>query len=199
MLIDSLDFIPKKLQNNSVLSKIAELLNYLISVETDNLNEILKAYNDVYYKYKDITQLSEDMLKELLSELGFNYILDLFTLTKVELIAFLKYLNLIAALKGTTNGVKLVLQLLNFNFNYELWYEQTPIGRPFTATVRITTTDYDSILLSKLNKFFRQYTLPLVIIVITEAAEIATMHTYINGPIYGKIYDSRQINIICTV
>lgn len=199
MLIDSLDFIPKKLQNNSVLSKIAELLNYLISVETDNLNEILKAYNDVYYKYKDITQLSEDMLKELLSELGFNYILDLFTLTKVELIAFLKYLNLIAALKGTTNGVKLVLQLLNFNFTYELWYEQTPIGRPFTATVRITTTDYDSVLLSKLNKFFRQYTLPLVIIVITEAAEIATMHTYVNGPIYGKIYDSRQINIICTV
>lgn len=199
MLIDSLDFIPKKLQNNSVLSKIAELLNYLISVETDNLNEILKAYNDVYYKYKDITQLSEDMLKELLSELGFSYILDLFTLTKVELIAFLKYLNLIAALKGTTNGVKLVLQLLNFNFAYELWYEQTPIGRPFTATVRITTTDYDSILLSKLNKFFRQYTLPLVIIVIAEAVEIATMHTYINGPIYGKIYDSRQINIIGTV
>lgn len=149
ILIDSLKYLPKFLQDKAVMKDASALLDILISEENDVLKQIHEAYCDTLYKISAYQQLSYAAKTELLKEKGFGYLLDLLkyiyldkyqndlTENQRKAISFEDYLeqetsrnlanitmlfNLLYILKGKTLGLELALELVNCpDYFYLTW------------------------------------------------------------------------------
>ena len=107
------------------------------------------------------------MLKEFIREQGYGYILDL-VVQDEDTVKLLWYmLVLIHQLKGSKEGLLLVLSLLESNFdpnqtNITQWYQTIPVGRPNTFTLE-TTIDVAKLgdgFFSRFKKFLDNYVYP---------------------------------------
>lgn len=155
---NTIDYFPEKLREFSLNPKVAELLDYII----DN------AYNDlddIKNKYRDAEMASEDMVEAIINEYGFGYINELTsTISNLDYNILLQFMSLLHFLKGTREGLELILNVLGFEIIIEEWWEQSPQGEPhtFNMTIDMNLTNIPDVLetLQKIRQFTEEYVYP---------------------------------------
>ena len=147
--------------------KIIPLLDTCLSNNFVLSNKVANAFYELINKYQNTAELPLEMLKEFIREQGYGYILDL-VVQDEDTVKLLWYmLVLIHQLKGSKEGLLLVLSLLESNFdpnqtNITQWYETIPVGRPNTFTLE-TTIDVAKLgdgFFSRFKKFLDNYVYP---------------------------------------
>jgi len=77
-------------------------------------------------KWDAIDEYDEDSLRGIISEMGYDYIADMFDLTNEQLQSLVNFLNLIHYLKGTKAGLLLIFRLMGVTVNsIKEWWELT--------------------------------------------------------------------------
>ena len=102
------------------------------------------------------------LAKNLSQKLGYEYIADVFELTKEEVNQLLSYIALIHALKGSREGLKLVMDLMGLSYHIEEWWEKSPTGvvDTFDLSVDINLSNLNRNTLSRLVTFIKNYVYP---------------------------------------
>lgn len=157
---NSLSFLPENLQNFELYPKVTEMIDYIISQSVEDLK-------DIKYKFRDSTQLGEDQIKEIIEELGFGYIRDVMdTISNFEFNILLDFVALINLMKGSRQGLELILRLLGFDSVITEWWEREPQDVPHTyeITVIMNTTFITDVFatLEKVQEFSLHYVFPLI-------------------------------------
>jgi hypothetical protein len=158
--IDSIVFVPEDLQQLELYPKLQGMMNHII----DNA---LVEFEDVRYKYSGPDVVREEVISEIIKELGFSYITEIMsTLTGYEFNTLLEFVGLINLLKGSREGLELVLKLLGLDALIQEWWEQSPTGEPdtFIITVIMNTTYVTDPLatLNKVKDFVKEYVYPTI-------------------------------------
>lgn len=157
-LESAIDLVAKNLQNDEFLILFTDMLNFAVE-------EYKTEFADVRYKFQDPTQLREIAIKEIVTELGFDYIRNLMdTLTNIEFNVLIDFLSLLNLLKGSRRGLEIVLKLLGLDSVIVEWWENAPQKTPMTFDLTIIVTnssvpDIDETL-EKVRIFVRHYVLP---------------------------------------
>lgn len=150
--------------------KIIPLLDTCLSNNFVLSNKVANAFYELINKYQNTAELPLEMLKEFIREQGYGYILDLVVQDEYIIKLLWYMLVLIHQLKGSKEGLLLVLSLLESNFdpnqtNITQWYETIPVGRPNTFTLE-TTIDVAKLgdgFFSRFEKFLDNYVYPEMI------------------------------------
>lgn len=149
-------FIPENLRDYPLWPKLQEILQYIL----DNGIEEMKDFRE---KFTGPDQVSEDVVKEILNEQGYGYIVDIMdTITGLEFNTLITYVSLISQLKGNRKGLELVLRLLGFESVIREWWEDPDdLGEPWTysLTVLASASNVPDIFttLQKVEVFSRNY------------------------------------------
>jgi len=157
-LDSSIQLISKKLRDDEFFIKVAEILD---QAKADYEFDIA----DVRYKLQDPTQLREQAIKEIVDELGFEYIRKLMdTLTNIEFNVLIDFISLLNLLKGSRDGLEIVMKLLGFDTVIIEWWEALPQKEPMTfdLTVLMNTTNVPDFVstLEQVKIFTQHYVLP---------------------------------------
>lgn len=125
-------FIPENLREVELFPKIQELAKYVLDKSVDEMK-------DFRLKYRGPDQVSEETIKEILYELGYDYIVSVMdTITNFQFNTLLSYVSLISQLKGSRKGLELVLKLLGFDSIIKEWWEDpNNLGEPWTYEIVI--------------------------------------------------------------
>lgn len=157
-LESAIELVASNLQDDEFLILFADMLDYAV-------NEYREEFADVRYKFQDPTQLREIAIKEIVSELGFDYIRNLMdTLTNIEFNVLIDFISLLNLLKGSRRGLEIVLKLLGLDSVVVEWWENQPQKEPMTFDLTIIVTN--SIVpdieetVEKVRIFVRHYVLP---------------------------------------
>jgi hypothetical protein len=158
--IDSIIYVPEKLREFELYPKIQAMLNYIME---GYFTEI----EDVRYKYRGPDIVRDEVIQEIINELGFKYISNVMqTITNYEFNILLEFLGLINLLKGSKEGLQLVLKLLGFEAIISEWWELNPVGVPYTFIITIIMDGsfiQDPVLtLNKVKDFIREYVFPTI-------------------------------------
>jgi hypothetical protein len=156
----SIEGIPENLRSLEIYPKITHLIDYVVK------NAAIE-FENVKYKYGDFSRLDNDTVKEIISELGFNYIKSVMdTISNYDFKILLYFVSLINLLKGSRAGLELILYLLGFNFFIREWWEQSPIKPVYTFEIVVIV---NSSIVSNINetldnikKFARAYVFPII-------------------------------------
>ena len=144
-LNNTIKFVPEKLRNRDLNIKFTEILDFILAKH-------LKELEDVELKYRKPNEVSVEVVKEILIEEGLGYIGDLLDISdEIDPNAVLAFSGMISLLKGHIDGFKLVLDLLNIDFELEEWWEQNPKGLADTMGL---TIDLDE---SGITNFFETF------------------------------------------
>lgn len=149
-------FIPENLKDFELWPKIQEMMQYIL----DNAVEEME---DFRLKYKGPDQVRDEVIREILIEQGWNYIVDIMdTIENFEFNTLLSYVSLISQLKGSRKGLELVLRLLGFESIIQEWWEDPDnIGEPWTyeITVLVNASNVPDIFatIAKVEEFSRNY------------------------------------------
>lgn len=157
-LTTSIDFLPFAQKQYELYPKIGQMLDYIMSKAVVELE-------DVKYKYSRPDAVSSEVIKQIVQELGYQYIRDVMdTLENFEFTALLDFLSLISLLKGSRQGLELILKLLGFDSIIKEWWEIDPVRPVYTYELIIImdTTFVPDIFgtLDKIKIFARQYVYP---------------------------------------
>lgn len=160
VLTDPEKFLPFALKQYELYPKISEMLQYIMSQAVVELE-------DVKYKYSRPDAVSDEVIKQIIQELGYQYIKDVMdTLENFEFTALLDFLSLISLLKGHRQGLELILKLLGFDSIIKEWWETDPVQPVYTyeLIVIMDTTFVPDIFgtLDKIKIFARQYVFPVL-------------------------------------
>jgi hypothetical protein len=130
MNVDIRDYINKDQKNSALWAKINEMFQYVV----DNFNTDLE---DTKLKYSGPDTVSEEVIKQILIEQGFDYIKNVMdTLDNFTFNRLVSYLDLINQLKGHRDGLELVLKLLGFDSIIREWWEDPENeGEPWTYEI----------------------------------------------------------------
>jgi len=156
----SIDFVAYNLRDVELWPKVTDMLDYIVS----NFDTELE---DIKYKYRGPDVVREEVIKEIIIELGFEYIKDIMdTISNFEFNVLLDFISLLNLLKGSREGMELVLKLLGFDSVIREWWEKDPQDEPHTydLTVIMNTTyitDVDATL-DKVQVFARNYVYPIL-------------------------------------
>lgn len=188
-LIDALQLVPNPFRENDTMLFVADLFNMLMDQDINavyaDLTAIQAAYYDATYKMLDYSKISFEAKKELLHEMGFDYITEFINITDTQITTLLLFLNLIYILKGKKEGLCLILDTLGIVYEYTTWDEMTPKGCPFTATLLITGGDFDNYdVLKRLKNFLRSYMLPWIEVVIQLVIDAPPLYIH---PSHGRL------------
>ena len=175
--ISTQSFIPKELSSDELYIEFHRLVDYLLENNTIELN-------DSIYKFKNRSKIQIESLQNFIGEQGYEYIVNVLSLTKDQLETLTDYLNLIHFLKGTRKGLELVLSLLGIIAEIREWWEETPQGEPHTFSLDIDfnlgNVKRDTV--TRLSEFVSHYVFPkLKAIVINFESEISSLQTSITG------------------
>ncbi len=157
-LDSSIQLVAKKLRNDDFYVKATEIID---KAKADYDID----FGDVRYKLQDPSKLREEAIKEIIDELGFEYIRKLMdTLTNIEFNVLIDFISLLNLLKGSREGLEIVMRLLGFDTVITEWWEASPQKEPLTfdLTVLMNTSlvpDFDATL-EKVKIFVRHYVLP---------------------------------------
>lgn len=147
--------IPTNLRKTWVFERVADILYAVVSGETPNDTETLaygekirNYYYDIAYFNSDYEKMTVEMKLAKLHDMGFDFLVDLFTLGVQDEITInnrlnnlTNFLNLIKTLKGRKEGFDLILKLLNFSYTLTSWEEPDYEGDIFTMTISIGITE----------------------------------------------------------
>jgi len=141
-----------------IYEKVCEMLDYVIT----NANEEFK---DIKYKLSGPDAVSDEVIIEVINELGFSYITDIIdTLTGIEFNILLNFVSLLHLLKGHRDGLELILNILGFDFEITENWEASPKFAPYTFDISIfmNTTVVTDVLatLERLKTFAEHYVYP---------------------------------------
>lgn len=120
--------------------KIIPLLDTCLSSNFVLSDKVADAFYELSNKYQNTADLPLENLKEFIREQGYGYILDLIVQDEKTVKLLWYMLVLIHQLKGSKEGLLLVLSLLDNNFDpartkITQWYETMPVGRPNTFSM----------------------------------------------------------------
>lgn len=158
---DASKFIPEKLREDYELyPKLVDMLNYIVQ-------GYAVKFEDIRLKNSGPDQVSEEVIKEIIRELGFDYITSVMdTITGFQFNSLLEFISLVNLLKGSRIGFELVLKLLGFDSVITEWWEMYPKGQPQTFDiVCIMNNTYIPNVLVTLNEvkvFARAYVFPTI-------------------------------------
>ena len=134
--------------------KIIPLIDYLLSNEYEESDKMAAAYYRMQNKYKNPFDLPIENIKELIDEFGYKYVRILLGDNEGTIRLLFSILGLVHQLKGTKNGLKLVLNLLKGNSGNENPLIFNVFGNPLIHDNKviggITVNDY---------VYFRQFTI----------------------------------------
>lgn len=169
MLDKSVSYFLSKQWSNTPLyaEKIIPLLDTCLSNNYVLSDKVSKAFYELTNKYKNTADLPLESLKEFIREQGYGYILDL-VVQDEETVKLLWYmLILIHQLKGSKEGLLLVLSLLDDTFDptqtkIVQWYETIPVGRPntFKLETNINIADLGEDFFKRFQTFLSNYVYP---------------------------------------
>lgn len=157
-LDSTIQLISKKLRDDEFFVKVAELLDKAREdYDTD--------FSDIKYKLQDPTKLREQAIKEIIDELGFSYIRKLMdTLTNIEFNVLIDFISLLNLLKGSREGLEIVMGLLGFDTVITEWWEALPNKEEMTfdLIVLMNTSNVPDLVktLDQVKVFTRHYVLP---------------------------------------
>jgi hypothetical protein len=155
-----IDFLPEKLRGQPIYPKITAMLDHIL---TGSIQE----FEDVRLKYAGQDVLRNDVVKEIVSELGFEYVKNVMdTITNFEFNLLLQFIALLNILKGSRQGLDLILQLLGFSTIIKEWWENTPPTSPDTYDLIVvmdtTIVENPALTLNKIQLFAREYVYPVL-------------------------------------
>lgn len=155
---DVIKFIPEDLRQFEIHPKVAELLNFIV----DKFNT---DYGDILNKYKNPSDVSEDVISVIIRENGFSYIANIAAnLTDTDTNILLNFMSLLHFMKGTRAGLELVLEVLGFKAEIVEWWETTPPGEEdtFNMTVFMDLSKVDDVFktLERIRLFTLNYVYP---------------------------------------
>lgn len=156
----SSDYLAEGIKELELYPKITSMLDYIIlNFETE--------FQDIKYKYTDPSVVSNDVIKQIIDELGFKYIADIMdTITNYQFNTMLDFLGLINLLKGSRLGMELILKLLGFDSIIAEWWEVEPKSIPDTYDITVilnNSTVLDPFAtLNKVKIFARHYVYPII-------------------------------------
>lgn len=178
-ILDAETYLPKFMKDSDLLLSIMDCLNVLISNKQPYFEEIEAAYYDMIYRVRDYSKLTYTAKLNIIKELGFDYIIDIISITSDQLTKLLTFFNLIYCLKGKREGLDLVFQTLGLTYEYVTWDETSPRGRKFTATLSIVGNEYsETKVFEKLKTFVRSYMLPWVDITVELTIDAPNMYIF---------------------
>ena len=111
--------------------KIIPLLDYLLSNNFVYNDKLSGAFYELINKYQNTAELPVNSIKELVKEMGYEYILNILA-DDDEIVKLLVYLLvLIHQLKGSRQGLELVMSLFSYSENYKSraiteWFKDIP-------------------------------------------------------------------------
>lgn len=169
MLDRSVSYFLSQYWRNTPLyaEKIIPLLDTCLSNNFVLSDKVADAFYELANKYQNTAELPLENLKEFIREQGYGYILDL-VLQDEDTIKLLWYmLVLIHQLKGSKDGILLVLSLFEDDFDptrtkITEWHEMNPVGRPHTFSLE-TAVDISKLgegFFKKFEKFIANYVYP---------------------------------------
>lgn len=174
--------------------KIIPLLDTCLSSNFVLSNKVADAFYELTNKYQNTAELPLENLKEFIREQGYGYILDLVVQDEKTIKLLWYMLVLIHQLKGSKEGLLLVLSLLDNSFDpsktsIKQWYETIPVGRPntFTLETNINIAQLGDGFFSRFQTFLANYIYP----------EMLTMKVNYNvdGRITYRPYSSLKIDM----
>lgn len=150
--------------------KIIPLLDHLLSVEAPNADKLALAYYDIWNKYTNPEDMTDDSIREFIKDHGYGYILDLLSITHDTLQNLLLLLPLIHFLKGSREGLEVVMSLLQVSSRevrteIKVWHELDPLGEEDTFEIEsdIDLSTVDASFFEKFDTFIQKYVYPTLI------------------------------------
>jgi hypothetical protein len=127
----AIEFLPEGLRSQELYPKICAMLDHIVqNFETE--------LEDTKYKFRGPEIVREEVIKQIIVELGFDYIESVMeTITGFEFKNLLDFLGLINLLKGSRSGLELVLKLLGFDSIITEWWETNPKLTPHTFNLTV--------------------------------------------------------------
>lgn len=157
--------------------KIIPLLDYVLTNNFEESSKLSQAFYEIINKYTNTADLPTESLKELIRESGYGYLIDLLTNDDTSLKVLVYLLVLVHQLKGSKEGIQIVLNLFQLNANPDdtvitQWFESTPVGEENTFTID------SQIDISKASKdFFRHFNTFISNYVYPELASLKIKYT----------------------
>lgn len=97
--------------------KIIPLLDYMLSMEYENSDNLAQAFYNIENKYKNQQDLPIEVVEEIIEENGYSYVKDLLGNNEESIRLLLSLMVLVHQLKGTKLGIIAVLSLLRRDNN----------------------------------------------------------------------------------
>lgn len=176
---NSLDFISQKLHK-------FELYPYLAQTYDKILEDFCLDLSDSRDKYRDTLIANEDRIREMIAELGFDYINDILSSTSNDNDNFLLSLSATLSLfKGHRDGLILVMKLLGFDVEVVEWWQKTPKGEPHTFDMEISlnSENVDNVLVTveNIREFVKKYVYPkfniATLVFVYDFVDVAASHS----------------------
>lgn len=155
-MADVKTYVVKHARDRELWKKISDMTQYVVDGAVEDLK-------DVKLKNNGPDQVSEDVIRAILTEQGFDYIVSVMdTITNFEFNTLISYIDLIKQLKGNRDGLELVLRLLGFDSIIQEWWEDPQDeGEPWTYEIIVlfNTSIVPDIFetLEKVQEFSRNY------------------------------------------
>ena len=132
MLIENIETLfPENLRSYPLYTKFIELIEDVLSDQISGVT-LESDFNDIYYKFRDASQLHQSAIESRAYEDGFSYIVDTVELGVSQIQQLGNFLYLIHLMKGHRQGLEFVYDLFNMDYTLTEWWEKTPVGTPDT-------------------------------------------------------------------
>ena len=173
MLGKSVSYFLSQQWSNTPLyaEKIIPLLDTCLSSNFVLSDKVADAFYELTNKYQNTADLPLENLKEFIREQGYGYILDLVVQDEKTVKLLWYMLVLIHQLKGTKEGLLLVLSLLDGTFDpaqtkIVQWHEMFPVGRAntFQLETNINIAQLGEGFFSRFQTFLSNYVYPEMLI-----------------------------------
>ena len=137
-------FLPQYWANTPLYGeKIIPLLDYILSTDYANTEQLASAFYDIESKYKNTSDLPIDKIEAIIEESGYGYVRNLLGQDDESLKLLVYVLVLLHQLKGTKRGLEAVLQLLKSSRDkMDLGVIGNPKIDPNQDVSQISTSDY---------------------------------------------------------
>jgi hypothetical protein len=159
--------------------KLMELLDYTeYRSQTDDaiFKSLEQWYKDVLYKYSSTTSISLDAAQRLIEEAGYGYILNVISFNQQQTQLIAMYLPLISALKGSKEGLELVLSIMGTTYQMSESRESSELDT-YTYSIDLLSIHNSAVtfsdFLNKFSTFSRKYVYPLL-----AAINVNMIYTY---------------------
>lgn len=147
--------------------KIIPFLDNALSVSSPQADKLARAYYDIWNKYRNPADMTDESIKAFIKDHGYEYILNLLSASSETLQTLLFLLPMIHYLKGSKYGVELIFSLLQLNaikINTDIveWWQANPVAEEdtFSITSDIDLSMIDSSFFKNFDTFIQKYVHP---------------------------------------